>query len=90
MSRLYSLSCPLEDVVDVVARIRLVGVLHRKPRLLPSCKEVLVLVVGVVIIVVVIVGVSVSATARCLQVPQRASTCHTSLCRLSTSSSRLR
>ena len=78
MSRLYSLSCPLEDVVDVVARIRLVGVLHRKPRLLPSCKEVLVLVVLVVIRVVIIVSVSVSATAR-LQVLERPQTRHAAL-----------
>src|SRR5690242_3161593 len=78
---LYSLSCPLQDVVDVVARVRLVGVLHRKPRLLSSCKEVLVLVVLVVVTrVIVIVSVSVSATAR-LQVLERPQTRHAALLR---------
>lgn len=60
------LSRPLEDVVDLVPRIRLVGVLDREARLLPTGKEVLVLIVVVIIIVVIIivsVSVSVSATA---------------------------
>jgi hypothetical protein len=59
---LYSLPRPLQDVVDVVPRVCLVGVLHSEPRLLSSSEEVLVLVVLVVLIgVIVVVGMSVSA-----------------------------
>jgi hypothetical protein len=57
------LSCSLQDVVDLVARVRLVGILNGKTRLLTTGKEVLVLVVFLVIVVlVVVVGVSMSAT----------------------------
>lgn len=64
MARLSLLSRSLEDVVDVIARIRLVGVLHSEPRLLSSGKEVLVLVVLIVVVVIVIVmSVSMSSSS---------------------------
>src|SRR5690242_4572384 len=77
------LSRPLEDVVDVIARVRLVGVLHSKPRLLSSSKEVLVLVVLIVVIVVVIVmSVSMSSSsATRRQVLERPQPRNTSLLR---------
>jgi hypothetical protein len=60
---IHVLSCSLQDVVDLVARVRLVGILNGKTRLLTTGKEVLVLVVFLVIVVlVVVVSVSMSAT----------------------------
>lgn len=80
---------PLQDVVDLVAGVRLVGVLHREARLLPTGKEVLVVVLGTVVVVVIVVGVSVAATRR-LQVSQRPGARHTPLRGLSTAGRSLR
>lgn len=58
---LYSLPRPLQDVVDVVPRVCLIGVLHSEPRLLSSSEEVLVLIALILVRVIVIVSVSVTA-----------------------------
>ncbi len=80
-TRGYILSCALQDIIDVISRTGLVGVLDRKTRLLAASKKVLILVVVIAVrfTVAIVVSVSVTSTRR-LQVLDCP---HASLSRLS-------